>query len=195
MLPNIKKIKEEKSDEIKDDAINIINKLNNLKDSIDNYYNIYEDIINNNYGNKKRNFYLIQNINDMIIYNKKIIEDLNRIIKEKNIINKFNYMIDIYNKFNLPNNKNIDSSEVDNEIINRKEINKVEDKKEEDKIIKNNNSNDGFLKENKIELVDKDLWNSSEKREENYFVHFNASKIKKILMLKSDIFEVNNITI
>ena len=66
---------------------------------MDNYWGIYEDIINN-YGNKKRNYFLLQNINDMIKFNKDITKDIDKIINEKNISMKINSMINIYNQMN-----------------------------------------------------------------------------------------------
>ena len=84
ILPNVKEVKEEtnnfniKKEELKNNIKEIINKLNNLINSIDNYFSIYQDILNS-YNNKKRNYFLLQNIHDMIKFNKNIIEDLNKI--------------------------------------------------------------------------------------------------------------------
>ena len=89
-----------KINDFKEDIKNIIIQLNNLIENIDSYYNIYENIVNN-YENKNRNYLILQNINDLNNYNTKLIEIINKIVGEKNIKNKFNYMIDIYNKMTL----------------------------------------------------------------------------------------------
>ena len=87
IFPNIKKIKDEtsnynnKKEAFKNDIKNIIEKLNNLIYTIDNYWAIYEDI--NSYGNKKRNYFLLKNINDMIKFNNDIIKDIDKTINEK----------------------------------------------------------------------------------------------------------------
>ena len=74
----------------------------NLKNIIDNiklYYNIYLDIINN-YEINKKNYYLLQNINEFKIYNNNIYQDINKIINESNRNIKFSYIMDLYNKIN-----------------------------------------------------------------------------------------------
>ena len=70
IFPNLNKLKEEtnnfnsKKEGLKNDIKGVINKLNYLLETLDNYYEIYEDVINC-YGNKKRNYSLLQNIHDM----------------------------------------------------------------------------------------------------------------------------------
>ena len=104
-FPDIKKIKEKvnvfisKKEAFKNDIKNIINKLNILMDTIDKYFEINEDIMKC-YGNKKRNYSLLQNIHDMIRFNDNVMQDLNKIINENNICHKIENIIDIYNKMN-----------------------------------------------------------------------------------------------
>ena len=52
---------------------------------------------------KKRNYSVLQNINDIINNNNDFIKDINKIINEKNINDKFNQMIILYNKLNPKN--------------------------------------------------------------------------------------------
>ena len=132
-MPNIKKIKEEKEEffnkkeALKKDIKEIINKLNNLIYIIDDYFGIYEDIIQS-YGNKKRNYFLLQNIHDFNKFNIDFIQDINKIIEEKNIFNKIKNVIDINNKSTGVINKNnipIEEKNINNKITN-KELNIVE---------------------------------------------------------------------
>ena len=74
--------------------------LNNLMENLDIYYNIYENMINN-YDKKNRNYPVLQNIIDISDNNKIFIENINKIINEKDIKNRFNNMIDIYNKMTI----------------------------------------------------------------------------------------------
>ena len=137
ILPNIKKVKEEKNnlynekEKFKDDIKDIINKLNNLIHSVDKYFKIYEDIINS-YGNRKRNYYLLQNIHEIGLFNSICIQDINKIINETNLCNKINNIIDIYNKaynmseVHIQNNNNTNAN-INNETNN---LNIQEEKKQ-----------------------------------------------------------------
>ena len=89
-----------------------------------NYFAIYEDIIYN-YGNQKRNYSILQNINDMSKYNDIIIEDINKIINENNIPNKIYDIMVIFNKMlSLNNDNNIKEA---NYNINSEENNFIKD--------------------------------------------------------------------
>ena len=131
LLPNIKKLKEEnnnfntKIEAFKNDIKDIINKLNDLMYSIDNYYSIYLSIINS-YGNKKRNYFLLQNINDINKFNKEIIENIDKITNNKNISTKFNDIFDIYQKMNTQNKANPNDAK-SNIIINVNDVNLPKD--------------------------------------------------------------------
>ena len=117
-----------------------INKLNNLIYTIDKYFGIYEDIINS-YENKKRIYYLLQNIHDMSIFNNNIIQDINMIVNEKNIFKKMNNMIEIYNKINITKKDNNIKNEPQKKEEKNEIINKIEEKsgkKEEEKLLSKN---------------------------------------------------------
>ena len=62
----------------------LISILNDVKDKINIYYRIYEDMVNN-YDNKNRNYEIIYNINQ-IQNNNNIIDELKKIIKVYHII-------------------------------------------------------------------------------------------------------------
>ena len=175
IFPNIKTIKEEtsnfndKKEAFKKEIKNIIEKLNNLIYTMDNYWGIYEDIINN-YENKKRNYFLLQNINDIIKFNKDIIKDIDKIINEKNISMKINNIINIYNQMNLTDR------EINYKIIKERanELNNIIEELENDIIKKD------------VKLIEKDneLMISSEKREDNNYKDFDISNMKKIITLE-----------
>ena len=111
IFPDVNKIKLEtnnfkiKIEGLKNEIKDIINKLNDFIYTLDNYYKIYEDVFNS-YGNKKRNYSLIQNISDMIKFNNKIIRDINYIINENNLRDKIINMHNIYDKMNILNKAN-----------------------------------------------------------------------------------------
>ena len=97
---NIKeKLKELKSkiEELTDDINKIISILNNVKKNMEIYFQINLDILNS-YWNKSINFQIIQNANYIKDNNINIVNDINQIIYEKNINNKFNNILKIYNK-------------------------------------------------------------------------------------------------
>ena len=103
MIPNIEdyKIKmgelRNKLDEFKQNINEIINKLNNVNENFELYYKIYEYILNN-YKFKKINYEILNNINE-INNNNNVFNDLNKISSYK-MINKFDSILDIFDKFN-----------------------------------------------------------------------------------------------
>ena len=110
ILPDSNEIKE-KTDELNKyvNQLNksiedIIEKLNNLKENINNFYGIYTDIIQN-VDNKNRNYELLNNIFE--ITNNDIIKDIKTIVEEKNIKNKFNLILEISDKIEIPNKDEI----------------------------------------------------------------------------------------
>ena len=133
IIPDIKKMKKEanifnqKKEKLKNDINSIINKLNNLAFLIDNYFKIYEDIINS-YENKRRNYFLLQNIKNMKNINDNILQDINKIINEINIYSKFNYMINIYNNITqLENKQQKEKNDIKNEFEQKSKKNSQEE--------------------------------------------------------------------
>ena len=94
-MENILKQLEEIKIKLNNDINNIIEKLNKVKDNYEHYYNINKNIINN-FNKEKINYEILYNINN--INNNDIIKDINNIINDKSIENKFNKLINIYNK-------------------------------------------------------------------------------------------------
>ena len=111
-----------------------IRKMNKIIENIEEYYKIIDNIIIKSINNKKRNYQILININKIINENKFI----NNIKNINNNYNKYNDIIDIYNKIY---NYDIDSNK-DNDIDNR-DNNK-------DKDIVNNNDNE---KENDDNII------------------------------------------
>ena len=115
----------------------IINKFNNVLKNLDIYYNIIDDLASG-YDIRKRNFQILKNLNDISEYNNNIIKDLNQIINEKDINIKFKSMMNVYDKINNKeikemnevkepindNNKNKNENETKTEIKNEEEENK-----------------------------------------------------------------------
>ena len=121
IIPNVEKIKKQieyfkaKIDEYKDFIDEIIEKLNNVKDNYDAYYQIYNHIIDN-YENK--NYAVLKNMNDVIIYINDSINKINKIINDSNI------KITISKLFNIDMSGNLlyspNENEKDDEIYYRK---------------------------------------------------------------------------
>ena len=203
IFPDINKIKEETSnlknkiEKLKEDIKEIINKLYNVIYNIDEYFNIYEDIMNC-YFNKKRNYFLLQNINDMIKYKINIIQDINNIINENNISNKFNNIIEMHNKINLNQNINIDSINLKyNKKENEKNNNLKAEIKEENYISnKENNNTDNKLdgKEDNIKKLNitgnKELLMDSEEKEDSNYKDFDITKIKKLATINTKLYGI-----
>ena len=100
---------------LKSDIDEIIEKLNNIKNNFELYYNINKNIINS-FSKEKINYEILNNINQ--INNADIIKEVKNIINDNSILNKFKLLINIYNKMNSYNSVsltyNIDKK--DNEI-------------------------------------------------------------------------------
>ena len=138
ILPNIKKIKEEtaifkdKIGDFKKEMEELINKLNQLIESFDNYFHIYEDITDA-INIKKRNYSLIQNIHDVLKFNNTVMQDINQLISDKKIYS--NNINRLYAKIYLPEEMQ------PNEIKETKEVKSNEEIKQNTNAINNEYSN------------------------------------------------------
>ena len=93
-------------DKLKNNIDGIKNILNKILINIEIYYNINKDLINN-YDSKKKNYYILKNINKIKEGNKNIIEDLNNINNEKDFNLKFSHLMEIYENLNYEYKKEI----------------------------------------------------------------------------------------
>ena len=190
IFPNVDKIKEEtnnfkiKKEGLKNEIKDIINKLNDIIYTLDNYYKIFEDVVNS-YGNKKRNYSLLQNINDMIQFNNKIILDINAIINEKNYINKINNIYNIYDKMNILNKANQIYEELKNEF--NKNINLIEKNEIINYFIKNDLNKTDIIKSLNAKIKEIEEKKNKQKIEEIYNelnfhnLDFNKNEIMNII--------------
>ena len=190
ILPDIN---DDKNDDIKEyinklkkEIKDIINKLKDIMKNIDIYYNIYNNIIDN-YKNKKLNYEILQNINEFNNYNKIIIKDINEIINDKDINNKYKNIMNIYNKINNINNINkinekceIEEKRIincyNNYIIGEFEI------KENNKEIRIINSYEQYRKENNLKIEDEYI--NEEEIKENIEIIINDKNMPFIYLYK-----------
>ena len=105
-------------DNFKNIINDFINILNEVKENIDKFYKINYDIIKT-FRIQDKNYQILQNINE--VKNNIKMNDIEKIIKENNI-NKFKYILNLYNK--MKNNIILGS----NEIIARYKLNENEKK-------------------------------------------------------------------
>ena len=127
----------------------IIKKLNIVKENIEEYYRIIYGLINNYFKNKNKNYVILKNIKD-IICNNNLINDIKKI---NNSDNKYNNIINIYNKIKFLNIcDEINSLNHKNEIINKSKsyslIYKIDKNSNEIKLFGTNfvNNNKNILK-------------------------------------------------
>ena len=183
IMPDINKLRKE-INELKEkiniftnNIYNLIKKLKKIIENINIYYKIYENIINK-YENKKRNYELLKNINE--INNNDIIKDINEI--NNNFDNKLNNIMEIYNKmnnneiniiYNINNNKDCDEEEEEEEDCEKNSV-----KIFGSEFVKNNKNNCKIIYEN-------------EEYELKEYINIKDNKKEKIeLKLKG----INNIT-
>ena len=103
----------------------IISKLNEVVQNVDDYLNIYNNIINN-FNVRNKNYYILQNINYIKEYNNTFINNINDIINDKNINNSLKNIFEIYEKIKYKEpkqpEKNISNSLKEKENMQTDEI-------------------------------------------------------------------------
>ena len=168
IIPDIDKIRneelkntEEKIYELKTIINDLINQLNQLNKNLNIYFEIYNNIITN-FDKEKRNYSIIQNINDMKKFNNNFIGSLTEIIKDNNIKNKFRHIINMQ--------INMEFKQVNNNKTEMKEKNEIKIDKAE------NNKNNSIEKNDNIKS-----YSSSADKYEN----FDINKIKDLQSFKT----------
>ena len=86
-----------KAEQFKQKLNDLIQMLNKINENIDIYCNINSSIIKS-FERKKRNYQILKNVNNIINNNKMILNDIDKIIKEKELNNIFNSSFELYNK-------------------------------------------------------------------------------------------------
>ena len=140
-----------KIDKLNNNIKEIIKILNKIINNMNILYEINNNMIKN-YDNENKNYEILKNIKE-IRNNIKLDDDINNIINENNIINKFNKIMDLYYKMNNIENTNI--NEDLNEIIIKYNINKNDEKIKifGEKFVENNKDKCNIIyKEKKYEL-------------------------------------------
>ena len=126
ILPDYNNIKErelkdakEKIYQLKTIVNGMIYQLNHLNKNLDNYFELYYNIVSN-YDIKKRNYCLIQNINNTKIYTNNFLLNITEIIKNDNLKLQFTNIISLQTKLDfkrLKKNKQIKEQANKNEIM------------------------------------------------------------------------------
>ena len=135
LLPNENAIKEQlvefrkKVDKFNNNLRQIMKLLNKVIDNMELFYKINCDIVNN-YDPKNTNYQTIQNLNEMQNFIRG--NDIDEIINDNNIYNKFQNILNIYNKMS---DKNLYSDIVENNTNKEKENSKKNNGLNDDSII------------------------------------------------------------
>jgi len=104
-------------DKLNNEINEIINKLKNIKDNFELYYNISSNILNN--IDEFNNFQKLYNIHELVNFNNIIIKDIKEIINDKDIKIKSKHIFNIYEKMNKCDNYIIAEIYIKEEDINR----------------------------------------------------------------------------
>jgi len=105
-------------DKLNNEINEIINKLKNIKENLELYYNISSSNILNNID-EFNNYQKLYNINEFINFNNIIIKDIKEVINSKDIKIKFKHIFNIYEKMNKCDNYIIAEIYIKEEDINR----------------------------------------------------------------------------
>ena len=167
-------------DKLEKDLNELLKIINNVKINIELFFKIYNDL-NNNYEIKYKNYQILKNISEFDNYSNDIINDIKKVIYEKNIFNKVNNLINIFYKMNYKSQKNNSYFNKVNYIFN-KEPQNLKYKLD----ITNNNDSSGIndifevfisYKDNQEYLVSKNI-------KSNNLDIFKLSDNKKLISLK-----------
>ena len=139
----------------------------------------------------------------MIKYNSNIIEDMDKIINEKNNNNKISNIFEIYNKINLNKNFNNNSINIKDEVkeeIIKENKNDLKGEINEEKELsitenKNTDNNKDVEQQNKKTYIrkNKELLIESEKKEDNNFMDFDITKMKELVDIKTKFKDIYNL--
>ena len=121
IMPDKTKLEEDKNslrkniDEFIEEIQDMINVFNNIIRNIEGYYNIFDDIVNG-YEIQNRNYFMLQNINDLNKFNNDLIERFKKIKDKESINSKFEEIMKIWSDINFSK----DFKELDKRMNNNK---------------------------------------------------------------------------
>ena len=157
----------------KQDIKDIISKLENVVMNMEIYYNMSYNNIMNYINNNKRNYELLNIINEFISYNNIVIKDIKEILNESEINNKMQQLMKIYNNMNNINNMNYIIGEIN---VQEKDINKeiriINSYEEFKREYKELNKKDYKNKE-----IDEDKYNNEKEIKEKCTIEINSQII------------------
>ena len=144
-----------KINHLKNDINQLIKRLNKIQDNFELYYNISKDFINT-YNIKKKNYQLLMNLNNIICFNHSIIGDIDKIVNEEKIVNKFKYLEEIYKNMEITNEILIKYNAFDEDKIQIFGEKFVENNKDNYEIINNGKSYElsSFINLNEMKVED-----------------------------------------
>ena len=183
----------------------IIRKLNKVKENLELYYEIHKSIISNN--SKFRNYETLFNINEF--GNNTIQKDLENIMKDNNIINQINNLMNIYGKMekeeiNLKKDEKIFINKPDPESDSETDFNLFKDSenmnpnastKNNNKNINNNsnnnnnNNNNNINNNHNLSKSENKIIIKDEKKQENEIEKQRSATIEFVSELKNILLE------
>ena len=156
----------------------LIYQLNHLNKNLDTYFEIYDNIISS-YNIKKKNYFLLQNVNNIKKYNRNFIGQITEIIKDNNLKTQFQSILDLQSKIDFK------------KFRSKNQIFKTENKINEIVNISDNTNNNNSNNNNEHnENNDNIQYNPIDDNYEN----FNVSTIKELQSFSTKN-EVENILI
>ena len=130
----------------------MIYQLNHLNKNLDTYFEIYDNIISS-YNIKKRNYFLLQNVNNIKKYNSNFIGHITEIIKDDNLKSQFQSILILQSKIDFKKfrskNQILQTENKINEIVNISDNNNSNKNNDN---IENNPLDDNYENFNKIKL-------------------------------------------
>ena len=161
----------------------MIYQLNNLNKNLDIYFDIYYNIVSN-LDKKKRNYFLIKNVNNIKLFNNNFIGNLTEITCDNNMKSQFTNIINIQSKIDFK------------KIIKNDKVVQIETKNDENEITTNDNNeiiandDNGNINNNINSVNDNNLGDLNTL--DNNYENFNVNKIKQLQSFNTK-FEVHKL--
>ena len=166
----------------------IINKLNKVRENLGIYYEIHKNIISNN--NKLRNYEVLFNINEF--NNNTIKKDLENIIKDNNMSNQFNNLMNMYQKMETEQIKSETKDKIflyDPEEEPESSFNLLNNSEFNNQNSPRQNKNDNSNKNNNLSKSDNKVLVKNEKKNEEELEKKRSATIEIVSELKNILLE------